>query len=154
MSTGNIKKFTAIVNADICNRIKVAAAEAGISRTDLAKSTGVAYRTVYSVMQGTANLRDATIGKFAKALGVSYSELAGEPGPSCCVKAPGLADMSREEEAENRSGIRQTSKRQSLRIALQVIADQLEIPLDRVISQFLDVLMREANGPRGKKEEG
>jgi len=46
-----------------------------MSHADLARRAGVSSRQVYLTMQGRANLRDSTIGKYAEALGTTVEYL-------------------------------------------------------------------------------
>lgn len=62
-------------SASVCDRIRLLAADKGLSNLDLSKKADVSYRTVYSVMSGTASLQDRIVAKFAAALGVSTEYL-------------------------------------------------------------------------------
>lgn len=61
--------------AGVCERVRTAAAQRQLTNLELSRLADVAYRTVYSVMRGTARPTDRVIGKFAKALNVSVQWL-------------------------------------------------------------------------------
>lgn len=55
----------------VCERIKAEAARQQLTTAELAARADVSTRVVYKVNHALANLRPATVGKFAKALGVT-----------------------------------------------------------------------------------
>jgi transcriptional regulator with XRE-family HTH domain len=59
----------------VCGRIKAVAAEKGLSNIELAGTADVSYRTIYSVMHGTARPRNRIVGRIAAALGVTAEYL-------------------------------------------------------------------------------
>jgi transcriptional regulator with XRE-family HTH domain len=141
---------------DVCARIRRLAMEKGIGRTELAARAGVSGVLVYKVMHGKANLRDATIGKFAKALVVSIDDLMflrdgvkvdGAMSESrASVRsstAPGMVkDGVAYPTREERLAIR-IPEEHNVRSAVRCIAEQLDIPEERVMAAIAD-LMRDA----------
>ena len=60
---------------DIKKAVRLAMAANGIRQKELSKLSGISETTVSAMMTGKANPNSETIGKMAKGLGLSYSEL-------------------------------------------------------------------------------
>ena len=125
-----MKKDASYSTADVCERIRKLAAEKGISNADLARKSGLSDRLVYLTMHGRANLRPASVGKFAQALSVPAAYLmTGEDTEVPPYALPAREAMTVREE---RAGLPETVAE-----AIRVLARQFEGREDEIREDLL-----------------
>lgn len=129
-----MQKSAYLKKEDICARIRAVAAEAGVSRTKLCASAGISYRLVHQIMHGEANLRDITISKIAKALGVSVSDLSGAPVVQHQSCSGNGSTQARTKTADDRAG--------TVAGAIRVLAEQFGWPEESVREMLIPMLLK------------
>jgi len=118
------------VSALVCERIRLLAADKGLTNLDLAKKADISYRTVYSVMKGSASLQDRIVSKFAAALGVSTAYLlTGEAGK----QQPLIVER---EEIPHRNTNQRTNGPCTVDQAMKTLAIQFGIPAEEILKMI------------------
>jgi len=119
-------------------------AERGITRVELAKRSGVSYRSLHDILKGVSVPRDSTLGKLASGLGITLDALlANDAGPAESVVREGCTYPDAQSRPPRMCG--------TLEAAVRIISDAFEMSERDVREQLLGAVVRYKNDEEEKE---